>query len=727
MNRKQKKSIKTTILAMVLVGLILVGQVLQVMAASTGQITVTVSTLPALLAAIDNAQEGDIIGIRYGLNVLSDAVIGDPNKQVILKRADGTSFLDVKGGNTVLIQNIIFDGGGFTSLYPFVMINNNVTFENAVFRNSITNTAGGAAGAFVGVATFKNCLFENNRAIAGGHISVTNEATVNFENCTLNSGYAVSRGGAIFNVSSGSTVHITSSIITGNQAGDFGGGVVNNGLMTIAGTKLYDNIATNGGADIGNTGWLDLEDSIEALVDLFKDDGIVPTGWVNDYDFEAGIFIPEIDPSVPNSLLKLAYEVPPTEVVLQPSSLGVAGDGKITGLESGKYYSVTLSDIISYSKADGTLTTIESEAEPLTGTEIIGLINGETYLVEEYTPPAPEPAEPPTEPSPNPEPTTVLLDQASLGIAENTRIIGLESGKWYKVTVDDLIYFTKSDGSLSANESEAGSLAGSEIIGLTNGLVYMVEEYIPAPTEPGTPIEDPEEPTEPGTEDPTERPDEQAPPNGEDQGSPPAHTPSPTPSPSPTPTHNSGSSGGSSSYTPIKPIVTKPVVVLSSGKAVLDTTKTEYLLGYMEGLMSNKNTVTRAQFAHIVYKLLTTESLKAVYTEKNNFKDVTTDAWYNKAVSTITNAGLISVGSDRKFHPDRNITWGEMVTVLAKFAEPNSEWKIITRHWAKDAINTAISYRWFEYNDQFNPDGEVTCDEMLNFINTMFTWSKNSK
>lgn len=147
-------------------------------------------------------------------------------------------------------------------------------------------------------------------------------------------------------------------------------------------------------------------------------------------------------------------------------------------------------------------------------------------------------------------------------------------------------------------------------------------------------------------------------------------------------------------------------------------------LGILIGLLGNKDTVTRAQLAQIVYRLLTAESKAAVYSENNNFKDVAADAWYNEAVSTIANAGLISRGSDGKFNPDKNITWGEMVTILAKFAEPNSEWKIITKHWAKDSINTAISYRWFNYTDEFNPDGEVTSVEMLNFINAMFTWTK---
>jgi len=266
---------------------------------------------------------------------------------------------------------------------------------------------------------------------------------------------------------------------------------------------------------------------------------------------------------------------------------------------------------------------------------------------------------------------------------------------------------------------------------LINGKTYLVEEYTapvapdPDPVEEPTPTPNPtEEPSPTPTETPTPSEDPTPTPTPE-----PTPTETPNPTPTPTPVVSNPSSGGShSSYTPtVKPIVeveTRTPIVLASGKAVMDTTKTEYMLGYTDGLMGNKDTVTRAQLAQIVYRLLTPESKAVVYSEKNSFKDVAADAWYNEAVSTIENAGLISKGSDGMFNPDKNITWGEMVTILAKFAEPNSKRKIITKHWAKDALNTAISYEWIDYNDQFNPDGEVTSVEMLNFINAMFTWTK---
>jgi hypothetical protein len=128
-------------------------------------------------------------------------------------------------------------------------------------------------------------------------------------------------GGAIDIYGNASCI-IDSCVITENEAGDFGGGITNSSSLTIRNTKLFNNKAVNGGADIGNKvgATLVLQDSLEQLIELFKDDGIIPKGWVCDYDFENGIYIPDVDPTIENSLLKMEfeYEQPETTEPEQP-------------------------------------------------------------------------------------------------------------------------------------------------------------------------------------------------------------------------------------------------------------------------------------------------------------------------------------------------------------------------------------------------------------------------
>ncbi len=143
---------------------------------------------------------------------------------------------------------------------------------------------------------------------------------------------------------------------------------------------------------------------------------------------------------------------------LASGSLGTAGNGTISGLTSGKAYKVTMGGITLYSTAAGYLAFDPAYSAPLTGTELIGLVNGSTYFVEEIS-------------------TAVVLASGSLGTAGNGRITGLTSGTRYKVTVGSAVYYVKADGTLSASASDAAALTGTEITGLTNGTSYLVEVY----------------------------------------------------------------------------------------------------------------------------------------------------------------------------------------------------------------------------------------------------------
>lgn len=703
---KKRKGFRVLLLMVCMIALMGI----QPMTAHAAEPTVYEAThLGTLLQVISNASDGDVIMIMNSITVSpsTDAVIGDPNKHVTLKRKDASVYFNISTSNTVTFQNVTFDGDGIKTGNAYVIPFANVTFQDCTFKNCITETAnGGAVYVVNNTSTFRNCTFDSNTGVQGGHMYIGNGANVVIENSTFINGHALVDGGAIKNTTNPpAACRITSSIIKDNSAGEYGGGLSTTGYAVISGTKIYDNTATAGGADIARFSMaFSMYDSLElpGLLELYKDDEFVPTGWVNDYDAEAGVVFPTgYDLTSNNILMKLDYVIPPTEVVLDAASLGTAADSKITGLESGKLYMVTQGETISYSKSDGTLTLVEAEAEALVGTEILGLTNGETYLVEEYTP-APVEEEPTPE-----EPGTIILDAASLGTAGDGKISELTPGKTYKVIV---IAYVKADGTLTTNESEAEPLTGTDILGLTNGKLYKVEEYPSVEPEP-LPEEEPEE------VDPTPTPEPEEPVDQEEK-------PTPTPTPESTPSSNSGSSHSHSTSSPVvtvavKPEV-KPAVTLTNGKAVLDTTKAEYLLGYAAGRLGGKDAVSRAEAAQIVYGILTADSRKAIYSETNSFKDVPQDAWYNAAVSTIAKAGIITGSGDGNFSPERYITWGEMATIFTRFVEPRTDVHIITEHWARGAINTAISLKWIDYNDKFDPNATVTIDEMLAFIEAAF-------
>lgn len=167
--------------------------------------------------------------------------------------------------------------------------------------------------------SFKEALFyamDGDQIVIMGSVAVQGDidicdGMVQITDCTFTGGAALGNGGAICVNGDTAQCVINSSIITGNKSGDFGGGIGNRGKVTLEGTKLYNNTATNGGADIGNTstGTIELKNTIEQLAELFEPEKILPVAWVCDYDFEENIYIPDVDPYQENALLKLQYEI----------------------------------------------------------------------------------------------------------------------------------------------------------------------------------------------------------------------------------------------------------------------------------------------------------------------------------------------------------------------------------------------------------------------------------
>lgn len=393
MNKTKKRSF----IILLIVLLISLSFASHMRATAADEAPVEVSNYSEFVSAIIQANEGDTI-IITGVIDMPAVSFGIKSKHLTFKRGNAESEFNVTynpGENPATLSNFTFDGDGIESSTPFFNINHSINLNNITIKNFSSTTLSGAVAIWSDEVFFNNCKFDNNRGFNGGHISFNGDAIVNIKNSEFTNGYATIKGGAIMSSSTASKCIIESSIIRDNEAGEYGGGILNNGVTDIKSTKIYNNKAGIGGADIFNVEWgrLTMEDSLDDLMLLFINDYILPIGWITDYT-------DEFQNPGNTEYLKFKYELIPKEVILDPSSLGSSGDKKIINLESGKYYKITVDDSISYSKADGSLTTIESEAEALSGTEIIGLINDVTYLVEEYIPPV---IEEPTDPKPDPE------------------------------------------------------------------------------------------------------------------------------------------------------------------------------------------------------------------------------------------------------------------------------------------------------------------------------------
>ena len=148
-----------------------------------------------------------------------------------------------------------------------------------------------------------------------------------------------------------------------------------------------------------------------------------------------------------------------------------------------------------------------------------------------------------------------------------------------------------------------------------------------------------------------------------------------------------------------------------------------YIVGYEDGSVQPEGDITRAEVATIFFRLLTDESRDAFWSQTNDYTDVPADAWYNNAVSTLSNAGVIDGYEDGTFKPDGNITRAEFATIAVRFFEATYDgedlFSDIAGHWAQDYINEAANAGIVDgYPDgTFRPQQLITRAEAMTMVN----------
>ncbi len=91
-----------------------------------------------------------------------------------------------------------------------------------------------------------------------------------------------------------------------------------------------------------------------------------------------------------------------------------------------------------------------------------------------------------------------------------------------------------------------------------------------------------------------------------------------------------------------------------------------YIIGKPDGTVDPDGEITRAEIATIIFRLLKEEVREAYWSKTNTFPDVVITDWYNNAISTLENLGIVEGKGDGLFHPDDPITRAEMATMMAR-------------------------------------------------------------
>ena len=150
-----------------------------------------------------------------------------------------------------------------------------------------------------------------------------------------------------------------------------------------------------------------------------------------------------------------------------------------------------------------------------------------------------------------------------------------------------------------------------------------------------------------------------------------------------------------------------------------------YLIGYSDGTVRPNGKITRAEVATIFFRLLDDDTRAKYWSSENNFSDVSADKWYNNAVSTLCNMGVIGGYADGTFRPDAPISRAEFAKIAVSFTQNNGSavynyfTDVKTTDWFAPYVTAAKDAGLIEgYSDgSFKPESKITRAEACAIVN----------
>lgn len=186
--------------------------------------------------------------------------------------------------------------------------------------------------------------------------------------------------------------------------------------------------------------------------------------------------------------------------------------------------------------------------------------------------------------------------------------------------------------------------------------------------------------------------------------------------------HFSAKRSPSTPSTPAKPDETKPTLA-PIPEMLNGEDHYAYLLGYEDGSVRPNGSISRAEVATVLFRLLKDDVRMQNLTKDNAYSDVPDTAWYAAAVSTLSKMGVISGYPDGTFRLNAPITRAEFAAMIARFDETaksaDTPFTDISGHWAENAIGKAYGNGWVEGSSKtvFCPESNLTRAETATLLN----------
>ncbi len=221
-----------------------------------------------------------------------------------------------------------------------------------------------------------------------------------------------------------------------------------------------------------------------------------------------------------------------------------------------------------------------------------------------------------------------------------------------------------------------------------------------------------------------------------------------------TATTTDGGPNGSDTITVTVEADDEPVVPVVPDPPALNTEDhVAYIIGYPDGTVQPEGNITRAEVATIFFRLLRDEARETYWSQTNSYSDVSDGSWYNNAISTLSNMGIIDGYPDGTFRPNAYITRAELTKIAVSFFEYADEnftyngqfTDVNGNEWYASFVAVAAEFGLVEgYPDgTFKPDSYITRAETCTVVNrtlgraphedrllsedVMITWPDNPK
>ena len=156
------------------------------------------------------------------------------------------------------------------------------------------------------------------------------------------------------------------------------------------------------------------------------------------------------------------------------------------------------------------------------------------------------------------------------------------------------------------------------------------------------------------------------------------------------------------------------------------------MAGYTNNTFRPYKNVTRAEFAQLLVRSMDDSQAHATRSGSVSFTDLPQDHWAFPAIQEAAQLGLMEGYNNGQFRPDRFITRGEALTVLAKITvgeNPTTEetQKLLSRfndarrlpEWMREPVAKEIGYKIYRQSRYINPNQRLTRGEMASLLNNM--------